>query len=79
MQSFFERRPPGLDTEQPSTRHLQDLIRRQTPVAIQVLGHSELECTIQWQDRDYLALNPGEGRPLMLIRRSSASVIRPLV
>jgi host factor-I protein len=79
MQSFFERRPPGLDTEQPSTRHLQDLIRRQTPVVIQVLGHSELEGTIQWQDRDYLALNPGEGRPLMLIRRSSASVIRPLV
>jgi host factor-I protein len=79
MQSFFERRPPGLDTEQPSTRHLQDLIRRQTPVAIQVLGHSELEGTIQWQDRDYLALNQGEGRPLMLIRRSSASVIRPLV
>ena len=79
MQSFFERRPPGLDTEQPSTRHLQDLIRRQTPVAIQVLGHSELEGTIQWQDRDYLALNPGEGCPLTLIRRSSALVIRPLV
>ena len=79
MQSFFERRPPALDTDQPSTRHLQDLIRRQTLVAIQVLGHSELEGTIQWQDTDYLALNPGEGRPLTLIRRSSASIIRPLV
>ena len=79
MQSFFERRPPALDTDQPSTRHFQDLIRRQTPVAIQVLGHSELEGTIQWQDRDYLALNPGEGCPLTLIRRSSALVIRPLV
>jgi host factor-I protein len=79
MQSFFERRPPGLDTDQPSTRHLQDLIRHQTPVAIQVLGQSELEGTIQWQDMDYLALNPGEGLPLTLIRRSSASVIRPLV
>ena len=78
MQSFFERRPPALDTDQPSTRHVQDLIRHQTPVAIQVLGHSELEGTIQWQDMDYLALNPGEGLPLTLIRRSSASVIRPL-
>lgn len=78
MQSFFERRPPALDTDQPSTRHLQDLIRRQTPVSIQVLGHSDLEGKIQWQDVDYLALNPGEGRPLTLIRRSSASVIRPL-
>ena len=78
MQSFFERRPPALDTDQPSTRLLQDLIRHQTPVAIQVLGHGELEGTIQWQDIDYLALNPGEGRPLTLIRRSSASVIRPL-
>ncbi len=79
MQSFFERRPPALDTDQPSIRHVQDLIRRQTPVAIQVLGPSELEGTIQWQDMDYLALNPGDGRPLTLIRRSSASVIRPLV
>ena len=78
MQSFFELRPPALDTDQPSTRHLQDLIRHQTPVAIQVLGHGELEGTIKWQDIDYLALNPGEGRPLTLIWRSSASVIRPL-
>jgi host factor-I protein len=78
MQSFFERRPPVLDTDQPSTRHLQDLIRRQIMVVIQVIGHGELEGTIQWQDIDYLALNPGEGLPLTLIRRSSASVIRPL-
>ena len=43
MQSFFEKRNIALDTSQPSIRHLQDLIRHKTPVAVQVLGVGEIE------------------------------------
>lgn len=78
MQSFFERRPPTLDTDQPSTRHIQELIRQQAPVVIQVLGGEQLEGRIQWQDVDYFALNTGDGQPLTLIQRHCASVIRAL-
>jgi host factor-I protein len=78
MQSFFERRPLSLDTDQPSTRHIQELIRQQVPVVIQVSGGQQLEGRIQWQDVDYLALNCGEGLPLTLIQRHSASLIRAL-
>ena len=47
MQSFFEKRPTALDTSQPSIRHLQDLIRHKTPVAVQVLGVGSLkDCCI---------------------------------
>ncbi|MCP9809596.1 hypothetical protein KBY58_09145 [Cyanobium sp. HWJ4-Hawea] len=78
MQSFFERRPASLDTDQPSVRHIQDWIRRQIPVAIQIHGGEELAGTIQWQDLQYLALNPGQGKPLILIQRQSAALMRPL-
>ena len=78
MQSFFERRPSSLDTDQPSTRHIQDLIRQKVPVVIQVIGGQQLEGRIQWQDADYLALNSGDGSPLILIHRASASLIRAL-
>ncbi len=78
MQSFFEKRTTALDTSQPSIRHLQDLIRHKTPVAIQVSGVGELEGTLHWQDTLYLALRQEEGRPLTLISRTAASTIRAL-
>lgn len=78
MQSFFEKRSAALDTSQPSIRHLQDLIRHKTPVAIQVIGAGELEGTLHWQDIHYLALKQAEGRPLTLINRGAACTIRAL-
>ena len=78
MQSFFERRPTALDTSQPSIRHLQDLIRHKTPVAVQVMGVGELEGLLHWQDSHYLALKQDENRPLTLISRSAASTIRAI-
>lgn len=78
MQSFFEKRTTALDTSQPSIRHLQDLIRHKTPVAVQVLGVGELEGILHWQDIDYLALKQDEKRPLTLISRAAAATIRAL-
>ena len=78
MQSFFEKRSAALDTSQPSIRHLQDLIRHKTPVAIQVVGVGELEGTLHWQDIHYLALRQAEDRPLTLISRAAAATVRAL-
>jgi host factor-I protein len=78
MQSFFDRRAPTLDTAQPSIRHIQDLIRREAPVAIRMADGQELEGLVRWQDLQYFALDPGEGRPLVLINRHLVSVLRPL-
>jgi host factor-I protein len=78
MQSFFDRRAPTLDTAQPSIRHIQDLIRREAPVAIRMADGQELEGLLRWQDLQYFALDPGEGRPLVLINRHVVSVLRPL-
>ena len=78
MQSFFDRRAPTLDTAQPSIRHIQDLIRREAPVAIRMADGHELEGLLRWQDLQYFALDPGEGRPLVLINRHVVSVLRPL-
>jgi hypothetical protein len=78
MQSFFEKRSTALDTSQPSIRHLQDLIRHKTPVAIQIMGVGELEGTLHWQDLHYLALRQADDRPLTLIHRTAAATIRAL-
>jgi host factor-I protein len=78
MQSFFEKRSAALDTSQPSIRHLQDLIRHKTPVAIHVDGVGELEGILHWQDNYYLALKQDDNRPLTLISREAASTIRAL-
>jgi SOS-response transcriptional repressor LexA len=79
MQSFLERRNSSLDTAQPSIRHIQELIRHKTPVAIQVLNSAtEYEGVIRWQDLFYIALSQGEDRPLTLINRETATVIRAL-
>jgi host factor-I protein len=78
MQSFFEKRTTALDTSQPSIRHLQDLIRHKTPVAVQVPGVGEIEGILHWQDIHYLALKQDQNRPLTLISRASAATIRAL-
>jgi hypothetical protein len=79
MQSFLERRNSTLDTAQPSIRHIQDLIRHKIPVAIQVINSpEEYEGVIRWQDLFYIALSQGDDRPLTLINRETAAVIRAL-
>ena len=78
MQSFFEKQNIALDTSQPSIRHLQDLIRHKTPVAVQVLGVGEIEGILHWQDIHYLALKQDQNRPITLISRASAATIRAL-
>lgn len=80
MQSFLEPRKTTIDTAQPSIRHIQELIRHKTPVAIQVLDRQqEYEGVIRWQDLYFIALSQGEDRPLTLINRETATVIRALV
>jgi host factor-I protein len=78
MQSFLERRSPTLDTAQPSIRHLQELIRNKAPVALQVMDGHEHEGVLLWQDLQYFALDPGDGRPLTLINRNAVTVVRAL-
>jgi host factor-I protein len=78
MQSFLERRSPTLDTAQPGIRHIQDLIRREAPVALLVSHGQEYEGILRWQDLQYFALDTGEGRPLMLINRHHVCLLRAL-
>jgi hypothetical protein len=47
-------------------------------VAIRMADGQELEGLLRWQDLQYFALDPGEGRPLVLINRHVVSVLRPL-
>ena len=78
MQSFLESRAPILDTSQPSVRHVQGLIRQKMPVALRLLDGHELEGVLLWQDLEQFALDPGEGRTLMLINRHAVAVLRSL-
>jgi host factor-I protein len=78
MQSFLESRAPILDTSQPSVRHIQSLIRQKVPVALRLLDGHELEGVLLWQDLEQFALDPGEGRTLMLINRHAVAVLRSL-
>jgi hypothetical protein len=78
MQSFIDRRRPALDTTQPSIRHIQDLIRERTTVAIQMVEGSEFEGVLRWQDLQYFGLQQGEDRPLTLLNRNCVSVVRVL-
>jgi hypothetical protein len=78
MQSFLESRAPILDTSQPSVRHIQGLIRQKVPVALRLLDGHELEGVLLWQDLEQFALDPGEGRTLMLINRHAVAVLRSL-
>jgi host factor-I protein len=80
MQSFFEARSPGrgaaLDTDQPSTRHIQNLIRHQTAVSLDVDGGRQLQGVIRWQDAHFLALDPGRDQPLTLVNRKAVILLR---
>jgi host factor-I protein len=78
MQSFLESRAPILDTSQPSVRHIQGLIRQKLPVALRLMDGHELEGVLLWQDLEQFALDPGEGRSLMLINRQAVAVLRSL-
>ncbi|MEB3319864.1 MAG: hypothetical protein VKI63_02860 [Cyanobium sp.] len=78
MQSFFDRRSPTLDTAQPGIRHIQELIRQESPLAIRMNDGMEYEGVLRWQDLQYFALDPGDSRPLLLINRHQVSVLRPL-
>jgi hypothetical protein len=77
--AFFDRRAPTLDTTQPGVRHIQELIRHNTAVRLQLSTGHELEGTLRWQDLGYLALSPAEGQPLTLVNRDAVVLIRPLL
>jgi len=82
MQSFFEARTAGnasLDTDQPSIRHLQGLIRRQATVLLELDAGRILEGVIRWQDAHVLALDPGGDQPLILVNRQAVQVLREQV
>jgi hypothetical protein len=80
MQSFFEARTANriatLDTDQPGTRHIQNLIRRQATVIIELGAGRQLEGVIRWQDLHYLALATGADHPLILINRDAVILLR---
>ena len=78
MQSFFEQRGPRLDTSSPSVRHLQDLIRHQSPVHLELEGGQSLQGSIRWQDLDFLAIQQERDRPLLLVNRRKIVVLRLL-
>ena len=78
MQSFFEQRGPRLDTRSPSVRHLQDLIRRASPVNIELEGGQSLQGTIRWQDHDFLAIQQDPDLPLLMVNRTKVVVLRLL-
>jgi host factor-I protein len=78
MQSFFEQRGPRLDTSSPSVRHLQDLIRRASPVNIELEGGQSLQGTIRWQDHDFLAIQQDPDLPLLMVNRTKVVVLRLL-
>jgi hypothetical protein len=79
MQSFFEARTAGnasLDTDQPSTRHIQGLIRRKAAVVLELQGGRQLDGVIRWQDAHVLALDPGGDQPLILVNRQALLLLR---
>jgi host factor-I protein len=80
MQSFFEARSPSrgaaLDTDQPSTRHIQNLIRHKAAVTLELEGGRQLEGVLRWQDAHFLALDPGQGQPLALVNRRALILLR---
>jgi hypothetical protein len=80
MQSFFEARTASsgtsLDTDQPSIRHIQGLIRRQAAVLLELGAGRVLEGVIRWQDAHVLALDPGGDQSLILVDRRAVQVLR---
>jgi host factor-I protein len=78
MQSFFEQRGPRLDTTSPSVRHLQDLIRRSSPVHIELDGGQSLQGTIRWQDQNFLAIQQDPDLPILMVNRTKVVLLRLL-
>ena len=78
MQSFFEQRGPRLDTSLPSVRHVQDLIRRSAPVHLELEGGHSLQGTIRWQDVTFLAVEPEQDRPVVLVNREKLVLLRAI-
>ena len=78
MQSFFEQRGPRLDTSLPSVRHVQELIRRETPVHMELEGGHSLQGTIRWQDPEFLAIQQDRDLPLLLVNRRQLLLLRLL-
>lgn len=80
MQSFFEARTASrsasLDTDQPSIRHIQGLIRRQAVVAQELDGGRQLQGVIRWQDVHMLGLDQGGGQSLTLVNRQAVVLLQ---
>lgn len=78
MQSYFERRGPRLDTNLPSVRYIQGLIREGSSVSVHLVTGEELVGTIQWQDPHYLALSLEEESPVVLLSLRAIAILRAL-
>ncbi|MCP9927016.1 Hfq-related RNA-binding protein [Cyanobium sp. CH-040] len=80
MQSFFEARSAArsstLDTDQPSVRHIQNLIRRRIAVTLRLQGGESIEGVIRWQDIRALALEVAADEPLVLVNRDAVLLLR---
>jgi hypothetical protein len=79
MQNFFDQRGPRVDTDSPSFRHLQELIRHAAPVHIELEGGESLQGTIQWQDSAFLAISQERDRPVVIVNRDKLVLLRVLV
>lgn len=79
MQSFFESRPPKLDTSLPSVRHIQELIRSRTVVNLSLMAGQEVEGVIKWQDMHFLAVRQSANQPLVMVNRHAITMLRALL
>jgi hypothetical protein len=77
MGSSTERHPPGFDPSQPGIRCLQQWIRQQTPVQIELCGGGSLQGRPAWVDADFLALHTEGGSAPVLVNRGAIALIRP--
>ena len=69
---------PTLDPSLPGFRLLQNWIRDQVALSLDVVGLDRIEGRLIWQDPEFLAIEPARGGHLILVNRMHVVVIRPL-
>ena len=75
MGSSSERHPPGFDPSQPGIRLLQQWIRRQMAIQVDLAGGGQLSGFPVWVDADFLAVQvDGVGEPVLVNRRAIALI-----
>ena len=78
MKEIYDRRNPGLKTSLPSFRFVQDLIRSGSAVSLTTTTGQSYEGRLKWQDDNFFALVQDGEVAMVLIGRSSVSVLRSL-